>query len=252
MIKIEIKVHSINKWNESIWVLVSFNDASGWAFTEGPKTMRRPELQGTKGTKNKELNKISPIWWLNKAPPTIKYHTWCHFLDTFANTPFNDAFDLVRDPVISSAVVTGPPVECRCPIRWTEGWLTCFQGRGCYDIQWHDNTAEWKARQYVVQALVNQTHLLWTSNWLASLHCALNGQTNWTCKNNEEKQHHTWLGASHLGTNVWAIQSKLFWLCEKQDKYLTIHTHTCTHAHQTHNTNTSPVTFKQTRPRMRA
>lgn len=88
------------------------------------------------------------------------YNTLSLFLDTFANVAFNDVFDSIEDLVISSAVVIGPPVECRRPIRWTEGWLTCFQGRGCYDIQGHDNTAEWKARQYVVQALVNQTHLL--------------------------------------------------------------------------------------------
>lgn len=53
----------------------------------------------------------------------------------FANMAFNDVFDFIKDLVISSAVVIGPPVECRCPIRWTEGWLTCFQGHGCYDIQ---------------------------------------------------------------------------------------------------------------------
>lgn len=100
--------------------------------------------------------------------PTIR-HIVRHFLVTFSNVALNDAFNFVGNLVISSAVVMGPPVECCSPIRWTEGWLTRFQGHGCYDIQWHDNTAEWKARQYVVQALVNQTHLLWTSNWLTSL-----------------------------------------------------------------------------------
>lgn len=62
-------------------------------------------------------------------------HTLLHFLDTFANVAFNDVFNFIGDLVISSAVVIGPQVECRCPIRWTEGWLTCFQGHGCYDIQ---------------------------------------------------------------------------------------------------------------------
>ena len=79
-------------------------------------------------------------------------HTVTHFLVTFSNVALNDVFNFVGNLVISSAVVIGPPVECCGPIRWTEGWLTCFQGHGCYDIQWHDNTAEWKARQYVVQA----------------------------------------------------------------------------------------------------
>lgn len=32
-----------------VWVTLSFNDPSGWAFTEGPDTMRRPELYRTKG-----------------------------------------------------------------------------------------------------------------------------------------------------------------------------------------------------------
>lgn len=63
------------------------------------------------------------------------YKTLSHFLDTFANVSFNLAFYFIKDLVILSAVVIGPPVECRCPIRWTEGWLTCFQGCGCYDIQ---------------------------------------------------------------------------------------------------------------------
>lgn len=87
-------------------------------------------------------------------------NTLSYSLDTFGNLAFNDVFDFVEDLVIPSAVVIGPPVECCCPITWTEGWLTRFQGRACYDIQRRDNTAEWKARQYVVQALVNQTHLL--------------------------------------------------------------------------------------------
>lgn len=97
-------------------------------------------------------------------------NTVMHFLVTFSNVAFNDVFNFIGNLVISSAVVIGPPVECCGPISWTEGWSTCFQGHGCYDIQWHDNTAAWKARQYAVQALVNQTHLLWTSNWLTSLH----------------------------------------------------------------------------------
>lgn len=138
-----------------------------------PKLCSGQSCMGQRLQKNNGLKKrVITLTKLHKWLLSIMCNTLSPFLDTFANMPFNNAFDFVEDLVISSAVVIGPPVECRCPIRGTEGWLTCFQGRGCYDIQWHDNTAEWKARQYVVQALVNQTHLLWTSNWLTSLNCA--------------------------------------------------------------------------------
>lgn len=176
---VEDKVtYGTNKVNESVWVTLSFNDPSGWAFIEGPKTRWRPELYRTKGIEKQWVKKREIIKNYNKNNKikyflTIMCNTLSHFfLDTFANMAFNDVSDFIVDLVISSAVVIGPPVECRRPIGRTEGWLTCFQGRGCYDIQWHDNTAEWKARQYVVQALVNQTHSLWTSNWLTSLNCA--------------------------------------------------------------------------------
>lgn len=62
-------------------------------------------------------------------------NTLFYILDTCPNKAFNDAFDLIKNPVISSAVVAGPPVECCRPIRWTEGCLTHFQGHGCDDVR---------------------------------------------------------------------------------------------------------------------
>lgn len=134
---IENKVtYGTNKVNESVCVTLSFNDPSGWAFTEGPKTIWRPKLYRTKGTEIQWVKReIRLTEQQNKGLPNITCNTFSYFLDTFANMAFNDVFDFIEDLVISSAVVIGPPVECRCPIRWTEGWLTCFQGRGCYDIQ---------------------------------------------------------------------------------------------------------------------
>lgn len=112
-----------------------FNDLSGRAFIEAPYAMWRPELykrvERNKRVKNRHKTRIRTK---NK---THNHHlkTYLHILDTFANVAFDNVLNFEADLVISSAVVTGPPVECRCPIRWTEGWMTRFQGRGCYDIQ---------------------------------------------------------------------------------------------------------------------
>lgn len=46
-----------NKVNESVWVTPGFNDPSGWAFTEAPKTMQWPELYGTKVTEKQWVKK---------------------------------------------------------------------------------------------------------------------------------------------------------------------------------------------------
>lgn len=138
--------------------------------------MWRPELH--KEDKQKELKTevrlaaqeqntgfATNIWGIDRTSLLVSCALLC-FFDWLLKKK-KKILRLIAD-IILSAVVAEPPVECRCPIRRTEGWLTCFQGHGCYDVQWHDNTAEWKARQYVIWALVNRTHLLWTSNWRVS------------------------------------------------------------------------------------
>lgn len=150
-----MKIHNIKAKPQSIgvWVTVGSNDLSAWAFIEAPHAMWRPDLY--KEDKQKEFkpevrltqeqNKrlTTTIWRINRTSLLV---CWVLYFDNLKKKMLN----LIADLVILSAVVAKPPVECRRPIRWTEGWLTCFQGHGCYDGQWHDNTAEWKARQYVI------------------------------------------------------------------------------------------------------
>lgn len=77
-------------------------------------SLRVPKLCGGQSCggqrkSNKGLKKNNKACIITKSRASI--------LDTLPNVVFNDAFDLIENPVISSAVVAGPPVECRCPIR---------------------------------------------------------------------------------------------------------------------------------------